>query len=254
MPKRGDIMKNSSTYGYIHELATLTKFSRIDLKHAIEETGIHLGESSFKVLLQKLLNEGEISRIGRNAYCVTEGRYNSYGYQYSDLAINIANNMEQKYPHLDFSIFELIQLNEFLNHQIAHNVVYVSVEEDLSPFVFEFLKELYPGKVLLNPTVEEYHTYWYDNMIVVNKLVSEAPKGTQENWKVRIEKLLVDLLTSKLLRSSVSDAEVPEIYQEIFDKYIVDESCMFRYAKRRAADKKIRKFIKEETNIKLRLE
>ena len=52
-------MKNSSTYGYIHELATLTKFSRIDLKHAIEETGIHLGESSFKVLLQKLLNEGD---------------------------------------------------------------------------------------------------------------------------------------------------------------------------------------------------
>ena len=41
-------------------------------------------------------------------------------------------------------------------------------------FVFDTLKKKYPGKVLINPTSEIYHLYWYDDMIVIEKLVSEV--------------------------------------------------------------------------------
>ena len=34
--------------------------------------------------------------------------------------------------------------------------------------------------------------------------------------------------------------------------FVVDESCLFRYAARRAVDKKIKELIKEKTNITLR--
>lgn len=40
--------------------------------------------------------------------------------------------------------------------------MFVSVENEVSNFVFETLRELYPGKVLLYPTVETYHQYWSD--------------------------------------------------------------------------------------------
>ncbi len=66
----------------------------------------------------------------------------------------------EAHPFLEYRIFELVQTNEFLNHQIAHNSVFVYVEADLGDFVFETLKEKFPGKILLNPSVEEYHLYW----------------------------------------------------------------------------------------------
>ena len=65
--------------------------------------------------------------------------------------------IEEQYPELDFRIFELVQLNEFVNHQIAHNVIFVSVESGLGAYVFDSLKERYTGKILLNPSVETFH-------------------------------------------------------------------------------------------------
>ena len=247
-------MQKIEINNYMKDLLGLPKFSRIDLKQAMETAGIQIGEASLKATLQKLLDDGKVARVGRNAYCIPDVEYSLYRYQYSSEAIELADKITESYPLVDFSVFELVQLNEFLNHQIAHNVIYVSVENDCLDFIFEYLKNNYPGKVLYNPTEEDYHRYWSDNMIVVDKLVSEAPTGINKKWEARIEKILVDIMTSKVLQSSFGESEKPMIYNDVFHKYIIDESCMFRYAKRRGAEEKIRQFIKEETNVKLRLE
>ena len=46
-------------------------------------------------------------------------------------------------------------------------------------------------------------------------------------------------------------AEYPEIYEEAFRKYYIDEKKLFRYARRRNLEKEIRDFIEKETNIQL---
>lgn len=51
-----------------------------------------------------------------------------------------------------------------------------------------------------------------------------------------------------------SESEYPAIYETAFNSYVVDESQMFRYAKRRKSAAKIKNFIQEETDAKLRLE
>lgn len=234
-------------------LENKTTFSRAELMETIQEKGKTISEASFKLELQKMLKEGTIVRVGRNKYCVSKNGVGIYDYEYSDDAKAVAEILKKKFPYLDFTIMDFVQLNEFVNHQLAHNVIYVSVEEDLGDFVFDALKEKYPGKVLINPTPEIYHQYWYDGMIVVGKLVSEAPMGQKEKWNTRIEKLLVDVMTNSILLSSVSETELTSIYEEAFAKYAIDESCMFRYAKRRGAEKKIREFIKEKTNVQLRV-
>lgn len=238
---------------YLRMLRYTTAFSRADLQSEISNTGINLSESTFKKILQTMLTEGLIVRVGRNAYCVADNGLSVYSYNYSNDAKNIATHLKGKFPQLDYTIMDFVQLNEFVNHQFAHNVVFVSVEANLGSFVFEDLKEQYPGKVLLNPTPEIYHQYWYDNMIVIGKLVSEAPMGQNERWNTRIEKLLVDVMTNPVLSCSISTTELPNIYEGAFAKYAIDESCMFRYAKRRGADKKIREFIQQETDIQLRV-
>ncbi len=238
---------------YLKILENEKSFSRSELMETMKNDGKNISEASFKVELQKLLKEGSIIRVGRNAYCVAKDGVGVYSYEYSDDAKNIAKILKEKFPLLNFTIMDFVQLNEFLNHQLAHNVIFVSVEDDLGNFVFDALKEVYPGKVLINPTPEMYHQYWYDDMIVIGKLISESPVGQQEKWNTRIEKLLVDLITNAILKSSVSESELPSIYEEAFAKYAIDESCMFRYAKRRGAEKKIREFICDNTNVELRV-
>lgn len=238
---------------YLHLLKDEVKFSREELLDAMQKDGREVGEAAFKANLQKLLKYGEILRVGRNAYCVANNGLRSYTYEHSERAENTAECINERFPFLDFRIMEYVQLNEFVNHQFAHNVVFVSVEGDLASFVFDVLKERNPGKVLINPTPEIYHQYWCDDMFVVDKLVSEAPVGQGERWDTRIEKLLVDVFANPILQSTVSKAELPNIYEGAFEKYAIDESCMFRYAKRRGADIKIREFIKEKTKIQLRL-
>ena len=128
-------------------------------------------------------------------------------------------------------------MNDFVNHQIAHNTLFVAVEADIMGFVFDTLKEKYPGKVLINPTAEIYHQYWSDDMIVIVKLKTEAPKGMVETWHTKLEKLLVDIVSEQLISESISKSEYPNIYEDALARYIVDESCLFRYAKRRGIDK-----------------
>ena len=211
-----------------------------------------MSEASFYKKVEELVKNGQIIRVGRNVYSLPDNKRMAYEYKYSELAEEVAQEIAQQYPYVNFSIFEFVQLNDFVNHLIAHNVIFLSVEADIMDFVFETLRDKYPGKVLINPTVEIYHQYWSDNMIVLGKLTTEAPKGQKASWHTRLEKMLVDIMAEPLLLASISRAEYPHIYEDAFDRYIVDENGLFRYASRRKVTKKIKELIRKETDIVLR--
>ena len=238
----------------IRALAEKKSFSRQEFFQVFREKGFEAGEESLKKTLQKMLNDGTIVRVGRNAYCVPVKGMSQYEYQYSNISNNVARIIKDNHPYLEFLIFELFQLNEFVNHQLAHNIIFVSVESEIMDFVFNTLKESYPGRVLVNPTIEVFHQYWVDNMIVVIKMITEAPKGQRQKWHTRIESILVNLMTVPLLQESISENEYAAIFEGAFTRYVIDESCLFRYAKRRGAYNKIKRFIKEKTKSTLRTE
>ena len=212
-------------------------FSRQQVLQSFRNAGYKLSNSSFYKRFASMVKDGELARVGNGWYCIPSNNVRLY---------------DHEYPLVDFSIMELIQLNDFVNHQLAHNVLFLSVESDVMEFVFNMLKDQYFGKVFINPTPEMYHQYWSDNMIVINKLTTESPKNAGTPWHTRLEKLLVDIVADPLLLDSVSESEYPTIYEDAFSMYVVDESCLFRYAARRAVDKKIKELIREKTNITLR--
>lgn len=137
-------------------------FDRQELFRVLEEQYKGLSLASYKLKMQRLLESGIIARVGGNLYCIPDNQVPIYDYEYSELAVIIQKLIYERHPFLEHRIFELVQMNEFLNHQIAHNAVFVSVEANLGDFVFETLKEKFPGKILLNPSVKEYHLYWQD--------------------------------------------------------------------------------------------
>ena len=117
-----------------------------------------LSKSTLEKYLKKYLESGEIVRIGRNAYCA-RGKLKDYEYDYSDIAVHIAKIFKEDFYDLDFRISELYQMNRFLNHQIAHNVIFVFVEKELCISAFERLKKEYEGNILINPTEEDFFNY-----------------------------------------------------------------------------------------------
>jgi len=241
-----------TSQNYMKVLMNESCFDRKTLLNTMRNCGEQISDALFKVRLQDMLRSGDIIRVGRNAYCIPKENVYSYEYEYSDRAKEVAEKIRERYPYLEFTIFEMAQLNEFVNHQLAHNIIFVSVESELENFVFDTLKEEYPGKVLVNPTPDIYHQYWYGDMIVIEHLITEAPKDKDNVWASRLEKILVDIQTDPILLSSLSESEYPGIYEQCFEKYRIDESSLFRYAKRRGAEKKILEFIQTKTEVKLR--
>lgn len=202
--------------------------------------------------LQQFLRAGLISRVGRNQYTVSDQKMPVYNHMYSKLTEDVAGLVSQDYPYLEFSVFELVQLNRFVNHQIAHNVVFLGVEKGLGDYVFGKLKGEYPGHVLMNPTITVYDQYWTDDLIIIHRLLTEAPKGADVPWHTCLEKLLVDLLAEPLYQEIINRGEYPVIFEDAFHNYAIDESRMFRYARRRNAANKLKAFIRDETDIELR--
>ena len=141
-------------------------------------------------------------------------------------------------------------MNDFVNHQIAKNVIFIEVEAMLVDTVYEKLHEKYPY-AMIQPTVDIFYKQRApETDIVVQKFLSEAP-APDANHSCVIEKLLVDLLSKKLSGSLIERSEYPRIYEDVFRKYNIDETRMFRYAKRRNLYDSLLSFIKTKTGIQL---
>lgn len=237
----------------LKKLSEKSAFNSQDFYEVYHINGNSMSNETLRKKLQIFLKKGSIVRVGRGLYSVKEKNKLHYEYQYSEMSQNIASVIKENHPYLSFSIFEVVQLNEFINHQLAHNIIFLAVEDDVMNFVFDTLREHYPGKVLLCPTVEMFHQYWSEDMIVIGKLITEAPKGSKEIWHTPLEKMLVDLFAENLILESVSRSEYHRIFEGAFHKYVIDESRLFRYAKRRNAHDKIKKLICEETDIVLKI-
>lgn len=184
--------------------------------------------------------------------------FRQYQYTYSRFAEEVAARIKEHHPYVEFNVFELLQLNEFLPNPILCNIIFISAKSDLGDFLFHTLNAMYPGKVLLHPTPQMLYQYYSENLLVIEKRISEAPTGKTAHWHTRLEKLLVDIRTDRLLLPLLHEMGWEEyqwvnLYEKAFETYGVDESCLFRYAKRRAAESKIREFIEKETKIQLRL-
>lgn len=213
-------------------------FSRREYTDAMSST-YHLTDPQIAYDLNKRLKGGEIVKQGWGQYRTSTTK-RPYHHDYSDLARAIADRINQEYIDLNFRIFEYIQLNEFMNHQMAKNVIFVFVENEFTDFVFNTLFDAYPGKVMLKPRLDDFYRYSQNDQIVIFRLASEAPKGIDADWHVRIEQILVDMLVDKFFSYFIPESEKERILEGAFETYLVDEKTMIRYAKRKGAEDKLK--------------
>ena len=235
------------------ELPAGKVFSRELIKKIYKEKFGELKDSTFNWILYNMCNDKLIRRIGHNLFRLydIETLYTEYFYQGSFEIQTIKKLINDKYPLVDYCIWETILLNEFLNHQLAKNTIFVEVEKGFEITIFEFIKQELSVPVLLKPERESLLLYSGDITVAVLTLVSGSPTSKNESRHVAVEKVLIDLFANKYIEDIISRGEYSKIFEEVFSKYSVNEKAMFRYAGRRGKEKAVKDYISNNTKIKL---
>ena len=226
-------------------------FSRKEIEEAAFLCIPDFSKGKMRNLLEDMLKLGAINRVGRNCYVKGNGKL-AYRGRLSELALQVKEKIEMDFPYLEFQIWELTWLNEFLNHLVAHNRIFVNVENDGCEFVYTALNSEYGNSLLLKPSEKEIDYYSKDNGIIIDRLVSEAPAS--EPHIPALETVIVEMFGGKVLPQLISKGDYAETLEIMFSKYIIDQSRLFRYARRRNKERIIVDYIGNNTNISLIVE
>lgn len=227
-----------------NQLLMQKNFTRQEYYRTIADGTGKISEDALAYSLRKDLSEGRILRVGWNRYSF-QGAQKIYTHKYSDEACDVAQKIVTEYPGAEFQIFEIIQLNEFVNHLYAHNTVFIFVENSLIDYVFDSLRQPCFGRIMLKPNITDYYRYLADDQIVLLRLPSGSPKGIREKWQSRIEKILVDITVDKLISNIISESEFEAIFQEASERYFIDVKTMFSYARRKGATVKLKQVLQK---------
>lgn len=193
-----------------------------------------LSVSSYHWIICRLIRSGMLTKLGYDSYSIpSEFSREEYEPFYSDTAKGLITLVSEKYPNVAFTVFETVLMNEFLNHLIAQNTVFIQVEKESSIYIFRFLQEQGIHNVLYKPSNNDLNLYWAKDSIIVTDMISEAPIHAKRPHAIMLEKMLVDMLADKLIVTTFSKAEFPNVMEQVHSRYLLDEVRMQRYARRR---------------------
>ena len=191
--------------------------------------------------LKSLVKKGELIVVGHDSYLwAKETNLRPYRPVVSETATQVLVEMAEQYGRMNYMLFELNWLNDFLNHLLGRNALFVMVERDYAPFVFEFLRGRHGGGVLFDPSTEDYFRYVDNQLLFVVKKPSQGPVNRLMPHVAPPEQWLADIIADERISASFEGAELPQIFSAFRDRYVVNKSALFRYAKRRGVDERVR--------------
>ncbi len=220
--------------GVIDKLKENRNYTHKDLIEMLKLINPDLAESTYHWSIRCLMRDGKILRKGYDVYSLTNGEdLREYKPFYSDEAKNLISVITDKYPYIAFTVFETVLMNDFLNHLIAQNTIFIQIEKESSIYVFRFLQDEGYTNVLYKPRVEDMALYWSQGSIIVTDMISEAPLRTSDPHSITLEKMLVDMLADKLISATYSKSEYPDVIGQAEKGFLLDKKRMLRYARRR---------------------
>lgn len=216
----------------LDKVSYLGTFSVAELENSLGET-LHLDRSRMNWYLAKMADEGKLSRIAHGTYSVETSK-KRFAPQVSQDAIDLYNQFHADFPEIGICVYEGLWLFQFMHHLASNQVIYIEVEKDIAETVFHSLQD--QGKtVYLRP--DKDLIYKYINLdqtaIFVKNLTSESPLQTTDGIKIpTLEKLLVDMYTDPDF-FYLQGSEYNRIMHNARSRYIINQSRLLRYARRR---------------------
>jgi hypothetical protein len=199
-------------------------------------------KDSLSWILSQYLTEGKLQKSGRNIYLKGSPNLSKqfFDYTLSDNASDLESKIRKQYPKIRFVIYETSILNQSLNHLRSSNYIIISVEKDYETTIFEYIQEVNGFNVFINPSRKIIGLYIKNGSIVIDRLGSEYPINRSNETRCSSEGLIVDLLRNKMIDYMISEVEKAEFIKEVETYYFIDYNRMYRYARRRNCETKIR--------------
>jgi hypothetical protein len=239
-------MKDTSTLLHLPELkATFSErvsIAKNELRSFYRIRTQDFNEQFFRRVLYALEKEQILVPLGSGMYVFKEQEVNKRKFLHSpskELS-SIHQILQKTFPYLDYLCWETRILHEFTTHQPGQNIIVVEAEKEACESVFNRLMEKYTGRVFLDPTrsLMENYVLPQASPIIVLPLISESPRTTHNNIPFpKLEKILVDILVDENIFFAFQGAELSYIYENAFNTYWLNQRTMFRYARRRKAEK-----------------
>ena len=225
-------LNTSKTYSYHSLVGELMRFKP------------ELSIGAFSWIVKDMVDCGMIVKKGYDEYALPDVKeLSAYEPNYTEQAIEIIEMLSERFPYVQFTLFETVLMNDFLNHMIAQNTLFIQVEKESSIFIFRELQDAGYSNLMYKPKGKDFNLYRVKDSIIVSDLISEAPIRTDKPHSILLEKMLVDMCADKLIASTFSKSELPDVFEQAQSRYRLDKTKMLRYARRRSRDDEIKKYL-----------
>ena len=129
-------------------------------------------------------------------------------------------------------------------------MIVVEVEKEFVDSLYYYLNDNLRMDFFLNPDEKEIQFYISESNVpvIIKRLVTRAPIQKIKNKKAvvpiaTLEKIMVDLFADENLLHFYQGSEMVNIYEKIIDRYSINFTKLFSYAKRRKKEQEIKQFI-----------
>jgi hypothetical protein len=225
-------------------------FSRESLLAFYRQFDPNLSDSTFRWRIHDLKAKSIITPLSKDLFTLKSKP--EYTPSIGEFEKRIANKIEKQFQGLKYVIWSTKSINEFLLHLTPRFITILQVEIDALEPVYQFLKNLTIGTVYFQPDEKEIERYIFESerSIILQSLISKAP--TQKTGKIdtiTLEKMIVDLYCEKDLFISFQGSELVHIINTTYERYSINFTTLFHYARRRGKEVELKLFLKEKTDI-----
>ncbi len=202
---------------------------------------------TFRVWIYLLTKEGLLKRVRTGMYAKNINK-EIYKIPIDHFMRRISVLLNKKYKSIKYDIWNISILNEFTRYTFNKSFYVLDVEFEIKEFVFEFLQEK-SIEIFMDISENDVYKYLFSNKktLLLLPLVSESPITQVDNVYVPyLEKIMVDVVSEEKLNTIVED--INDVYKNIYDKYMINERRLFRYARRRNKEEKIKNILRKSNS------
>jgi uncharacterized protein DUF6577 len=219
-------------------------FTRDDLLAFYRSYNPDITDSAFVWQIYDLKRKHIIEQVRLGVYKL--GKSQTFRPELDRQIIRIGKILAGSFDHHFYNIWDTKWLNEFTELQAVGTMTILEVDRDSVERVYFHIKDHGYRNVFFKPdeTVLEKYISEQRESIVVRPMISRAPIITIKKVVLpTLEKILVDLFCDDKLFFPYQGNHLIRIYETTIEKYGINFSKMFNYAKRRSREESLKKFL-----------
>lgn len=232
----------------IEEFKSHEVFSRDELLEFYRFFEPDLKEGTFGWRIHDLKQKNIIQLVRRGHYTISSNP--KYKPEPSDELLKIAKLISERFEDVKHCVWETDWLNEFSQHQTSKRMVLIEIEKEFVESLYYEIKDSFDQDVFLNPDRKtiDFYVAESNRPVVIRNLITRSPLSEQTEKKIRfftpqLEKILVDIFAEHKLFYFYQGGELIHIYQNALERYTLNFTTLFSYAKRREREQEIKLFL-----------